>query len=83
MSGKTHTVKRCIVESECTTDALMSCGCSPHQDVLQSNEIDLDWMFKLSFAYDIVNVSMCNAIHFHTLYSTYLFITAHALQLDL
>ncbi|XP_051529909.1 guanylate cyclase 2G-like isoform X2 [Myxocyprinus asiaticus] len=26
-----------------------------HQDVLGNSEIELDWMFKLSFAYDIVN----------------------------
>jgi len=27
------------------------------QDVLRASDIELDWMFKLSFAYDIVNVS--------------------------
>ncbi len=37
-----------------------------HQDVLGNSEIELDWMFKLSFAYDIVNVSMmfqCSILH--------------------
>lgn len=28
------------------------------QDVLMHSDIDLEWMFKISFAYDIVNVSM-------------------------
>ncbi|XP_065118683.1 guanylate cyclase 2G [Paramisgurnus dabryanus] len=37
----------CIVMQYCKKGSL--------KDVLQSNEIDLDWMFKLSFAYDIVN----------------------------
>lgn len=30
------------------------------QDVLKGSDVDLEWMFKLSFAYDIVNVSVCH-----------------------
>ncbi|XP_056325755.1 guanylate cyclase 2G [Danio aesculapii] len=37
----------CIVMQYCKKGSL--------KDVLGNNEIDLDWMFKLSFAYDIVN----------------------------
>lgn len=28
------------------------------KDVFRASDVDLEWMFKLSFAYDIVNVSM-------------------------
>ncbi|XP_062860017.1 guanylate cyclase 2G [Trichomycterus rosablanca] len=37
----------CIVMQYCKKGSL--------KDVLRSSEIELDWMFKLSFAYDIVN----------------------------
>ncbi|XP_026996254.2 guanylate cyclase 2G isoform X2 [Tachysurus fulvidraco] len=37
----------CIVMQYCKKGSL--------RDILRNNEIDLDWMFKLSFAYDIVN----------------------------
>ncbi|KAF7705386.1 hypothetical protein HF521_020672 [Silurus meridionalis] len=37
----------CIVMQYCKKGSL--------KDIIRNNEIDLDWMFKLSFAYDIVN----------------------------
>ncbi|KAM4702750.1 guanylate cyclase 2G-like [Rhinophrynus dorsalis] len=37
----------CIVTQYCKKGSL--------KDVLQNNDIELDWIFKLSFAYDIVN----------------------------
>ncbi|TSK14762.1 Guanylate cyclase 2G [Bagarius yarrelli] len=37
----------CIVMQYCKKGSL--------KDILRNNEIELDWMFKLSFAYDIVN----------------------------
>ncbi|XP_072280882.1 guanylate cyclase 2G-like [Pyxicephalus adspersus] len=40
----------CIVTQYCKKGSL--------KDVLQNNDIELDWVFKLSFAYDIVNVSL-------------------------
>ncbi|KAM9324583.1 guanylate cyclase 2G-like [Gastrophryne carolinensis] len=37
----------CIVTQYCKKGSI--------KDVLQNNDIELDWMFKLSFAYDIIN----------------------------
>lgn len=38
------------------------------QDVLKCTDIELDWMFKLSFAYDIVNVSSKIPLDWYVLY---------------
>ncbi|MGH0129075.1 UNVERIFIED_CONTAM: hypothetical protein FKN15_015674 [Acipenser sinensis] len=43
----------CILTQYCSKGSL--------KDVLSNTDIELDWMFKLSFAYDIVNVRMRTA----------------------
>ena len=32
------------------------------QDIIEDDEIKLDWFFKASLAHDLVNVSICNLL---------------------